>query len=132
LTTVKMLREFRDFLLRGNIIDLAVAVVFGAAFAALVNSLVTNLLLPIVGALIGKRDFSNLTFTINHSVFHYGTFINSLITFMSIAVAVFFFIVKPTRTLTRITGQEEAERAATEVELLTEIRDTLKSSSAER
>lgn len=129
---MRMLREFRDFLLRGNVIDLAVAVVFGAAFAALVNSLVTNMLLPVIGALVGKRDFSHLTFTINHSVFHYGTFINSVITFMSIAVAVFFFIVKPARTITRLTGQEEAEKTATEVDLLTEIRDALRGDPPKR
>ena len=89
------LKEFRDFLLRGNVITLAVAFVMGLAFAAVVNSFVKNLVMPIIAAIIGKPDFSNLTFTINGSVFRYGVFINALITFMLVAAAVFFVIVKP-------------------------------------
>ena len=94
-----MLKEFRAFMLRGNIIELAVAIVIGAAFGALVTSLVANLLTPIVAAIIGKPDFSNLTFTINDSVFRYGSFLNALISFVSIAAAVFFFVVKPVNLL---------------------------------
>jgi large conductance mechanosensitive channel len=89
------LKEFRDFLLRGNVITLAVAFVMGLAFAAVVNSFVKNLVMPIIAAIIGKPDFSNLTFTIHRSVFTYGTFITDLISFIAIAAAVFFFIVKP-------------------------------------
>ena len=85
-----MLKEFRDFLLRGNIVELAVAFVMGVAFAALVNSLVDNLAM-----IIGKPDFSNLTFTINDAVFRYGAFITDAIQFVAIAAAVFFFVVKP-------------------------------------
>ena len=90
-----MLKEFRDFLLRGNIVELAVAFVMGVAFAAVVNSLVDNLVMPIIAMIIGKPDFSDLAFTINDAVFRYGAFITALITFIAIAAAVFFFIVKP-------------------------------------
>ena len=89
------LKEFRDFLLRGNLIVLAVAFVMGVAFAALINSFVTNLVMPIIAAIVGKPNFNDLTFTINKSVFTYGAFITDLITFVAIAAAVFFFIVKP-------------------------------------
>ena len=103
-----MLHEFRDFILRGNIIELAVAFVIGVAFAALVNSLVDNLLMPIVAMLIGKPDFSELTFTINDAVFRYGAFLTDAIQFLAIAAAVFFFVVKPVNAmLTRMRGPVE-------------------------
>jgi large conductance mechanosensitive channel len=94
-----MLKEFKTFLLRGNVVDLAVAIVIGVAFAALVTSFVDNLITPIIAAIIGKPDFSELTFTINGSVFRYGAFLNALISFLSIAAAVFFFVVKPVNAL---------------------------------
>jgi len=94
-----MLKEFRDFLLRGNLVDLAVAFVMGLAFAALVNSLVSNLVMPVIAAIIGKPDFSNLTFTINDAKFRYGAFITSAIQFVAIAAAVFLFVVKPVNAL---------------------------------
>jgi large conductance mechanosensitive channel len=90
-----MLKEFRDFLLRGNILELAVAFVMGLAFAAVVNSLVNDLIMPVVAAIIGKPDFSSLTFTIHEAHFRYGSFITHVIQFISIAAAVFFFVVKP-------------------------------------
>jgi large conductance mechanosensitive channel len=90
-----MLKEFRDFLLRGNIVELAVAFVMGVAFAAVVTSLVDNLVMPIVAMIIGKPDFSDLTFTINDAVFRYGAFITDVIQFIAIAAAVFFFVVRP-------------------------------------
>jgi len=90
-----VLKEFRDFLMRGNIVELAVAFVIGVAFAAVVNSLVNDLLMPIIAMVIGKPDFSGLTFTVNDAVFRYGAFITQLITFVAIAAAVFFFVVKP-------------------------------------
>jgi large conductance mechanosensitive channel len=102
-----ILKEFKDFLLRGNLIVLAVAFVMGAAFAALVTAFVTDLVMPVIAAIIGKVDFSSLTFTIHHSVFFYGSFITALIVFLSIAAAVFFFIVKPVDMLTK--KEEEAE-----------------------
>ena len=94
-----MLKEFKDFLFRGNIIELAVAFVMGVAFAAVVSSLVNNLVMPIVAAIVGKPDFRDLTFTIHHSVFRYGSFITDLIQFLAIAAAVFFFIVKPVQMM---------------------------------
>lgn len=120
-----MLKEFKQFLLRGNVVDLAVAVVIGAAFGALVTSLVENLLTPIIAAIVGKPDFSNLTFTINDSVFHYGSFLNALIAFISIAAAVFFFVVKPINAIQKRRGRLD-EEPETEVDLLAEIRDYLK------
>ena len=90
-----MLEEFRDFLLRGNIVELAVAFVLGVAFGALVTSFVDNLLMPIVAMIIGKPDFRDLTFTINDAVFRYGTFLTDAIAFVAVAAAVFFFVVKP-------------------------------------
>jgi large conductance mechanosensitive channel len=94
-----MLREFKEFLFRGNIVELAVAFVMGLAFAAVVNSLVANLVMPVVAMIIGKPDFSDLTFTINDAVFRYGAFITDLIQFVAIAAAVFFFIVKPVQAM---------------------------------
>ena len=94
-----MIREFRDFLLRGNILELAVAFVIGVAFGALINSFVDNLLMPVVAAIIGKPDFRALTFTINDSVFRYGAFLTDLIAFIAVAAAIFFFVVKPVNAL---------------------------------
>ena len=94
-----MVKEFRDFLLRGNIVELAVAFVLGVAFGALINSFVDNLLMPVVAMIIGKPDFRALTFTINDSVFRYGAFLTDLIAFAAIAAAVFFFVVKPMNVL---------------------------------
>ncbi len=95
-----MLDDFRSFLLRGNVVDLAVGVVIGAAFGAVVTALVKDLLTPIVAALVGKPDFSGLAFTINDSRFLYGEFINAVLAFLSIAAAVFFFVVRPMNVLT--------------------------------
>ena len=94
-----MLKEFRAFLLRGNVVDLAVGIVIGAAFGAVVTALVKDLITPLI-AIPGKADFSALQFTINGSVFRYGDFINSLIAFISIAAAIFFFVVKPVNHMT--------------------------------
>jgi large conductance mechanosensitive channel len=104
-----MLKEFRDFLIRGNIVELAVAFVMGVAFAAVVNSLVNDLIMPIIAMIIGKPDFSDLTFTINDAVFRYGAFITSVITFAAIAAAVFFFVVKPLNALTARARNPEEE-----------------------
>ena len=94
-----LLGEFRSFLLRGNVIDLAVAVVIAVAFAAVVTSLVEDLLTPLIGAIFGEPDFSALTFTINDSVFTYGNFINALLSFVFIAAAIFFVVVKPVNVM---------------------------------
>ena len=126
-----MLKEFRAFMLRGNVIELAVAIVIGAAFGALVTSLVANLLTPIVAAVIGKPDFSNLTFAINGSVFHDGSFLNAAIAFVSIAAAVFFFVVRPVDAIQRRMGIEKPEDGRSdEATLLEEIRDVLKEQRA--
>ena len=94
-----MLREFRDFILRGNVVDLAVAVVIGAAFGAVVTSLVENIITPIIAAIGGQPDFSALDFTINDSVFRYGAFLNAVISFLIIAAVIFFLVVKPMNAL---------------------------------
>ncbi len=99
-----MIKGFKEFIMRGNVVDLAVAVVIGAAFGALVTSLVEDLLTPLIAAIIGKPDFSDLTFTIHDSVFFYGEFLNALIAFLSIAAAVYFFVVAP---LNKIKGPAE-------------------------
>ena len=93
-----MLKDFKAFLLRGNVVDLAVAVVIGAAFGAVVTALVRDLITPLL-AIPGKTDFSALHFTINKSKFLYGDFINVLIAFVSIAAAVFFLVVRPVNAL---------------------------------
>jgi large conductance mechanosensitive channel len=88
-------KGFRDFILRGNLVDLAVAVVIGAAFGALVTELVKDLITPLIAAIGGKPSFDNLSFTINGSHFLYGAFINALITFLILAAVVYFLVVKP-------------------------------------
>ena len=93
------LKEFRAFLLRGNVVDLAVAVVIGAAFTALVNALVRDIITPLVAALFGKPDFGDLAFTVNSSRFADGDLINALISFVLIAAVVFFFVVQPVNYL---------------------------------
>ncbi len=94
-----LLKEFREFLLRGNLVDMAVGIVIGVAFGAVVTALVADLITPIIAAIAGKPDFSNLSFTINNSHFLYGAFINALIAFVTVAAAIFFFVVKPVNAL---------------------------------
>ena len=94
-----MLKEFRDFVLRGNVVELAVAVVIGAAFGAVVTSFVASFITPLIAAIGGKPDFSSLAFTINGSRFTYGSFFNALLSFLIIAAVVFFFVVRPLNTL---------------------------------
>ena len=93
------MKDFRTFLLRGNVVDLAVGVVIGVAFAALVASFVEDLVTPLLAAIFGEPDFSNLTFTINDSQFRYGAFLNALIAFVLIAAVLFFLVVKPVNAL---------------------------------
>jgi large conductance mechanosensitive channel len=106
---VKLLTDFKKFLLRGNVVDLAVAVVVGTAFAALVKALVADILTPIIAMIFGKPNFEDLTFTINGSHFLYGDFLNALITFLSIAAAVFFFVVAPVTHLMERRAQEDPD-----------------------
>ncbi len=94
-----MLGDFKDFLFRGSIVELAVAFVIGLAFATVINSLVENLVMPIVAMIVGKPDFNSLAFTINDAVFRYGAFITDVIQFAAIAAAVFFFVVKPVQAM---------------------------------
>jgi len=117
------MKEFKAFILRGNMVDLAVAVVIGTAFAALIASLVADLLTPLIAAIFGTQDFSSLTFTINNSVFRYGSFLNALITFATIAVAVFFFVVVPVNALVARARREPPADPTTEKcpECLSEI-----------
>ena len=86
---------FKDFIMRGNVIDLAVAVVIGAAFTSVVNSLVADLFTPLIGAIIGEPDFGGLSFTIRESEFFYGNFLNALIAFLSVAAVIYFIVVVP-------------------------------------
>lgn len=92
-------KDFKAFLLRGNMLDLAVAVVIGAAFGAVIAALVKDLLTPLIAAIVGKPDFAGLTFTINNSVFRYGDFFNAVISFILVAAAVFYFVVVPVNRL---------------------------------
>ncbi len=101
-----MLTGFKTFLLRGNVVDLAVGVVVGAAFTNIVNSLVADLLTPLIGAIARVPDFSNLSFAINGSKFMYGDFINKFISFLLVATAVYFFVVVPMNTLIARTKKE--------------------------
>jgi large conductance mechanosensitive channel len=94
-----LLKDFKAFLLRGNVVDLAVAVVLGIAFGAVIKALVSDLLTPIIALIFGKPDFGALSFTINNSHFLYGDFINALIAFVSVAAAIFFFVVRPLSVL---------------------------------
>ncbi len=101
-----MLKEFKQFLLRGNVVDLAVGVVVGAAFGTVVSALVSDLLTPFIAAIVKVPDFSSLSFTLNGSKFMYGHLINALISFVLVAAAIFFFIVKPVNMLISRSSKE--------------------------
>jgi large conductance mechanosensitive channel len=94
-----MLKGFKQFVLRGNVLDLAVAVVIGAAFGAVVTALVKDLITPLIAALVGKPDFSAIVFTINDSKFLIGDFINAVVSFLLISAAIYFFVVAPVNAL---------------------------------
>ena len=94
-----MIKEFRAFILRGNLVDLAVAVVIGTAFTAVVNALVKDIVTPIIAAIGGKPNFDRLAFAVNGSRFAYGDFLNALLTFLIVAAVVFFLVVKPVNAL---------------------------------
>ncbi|EEO6793923.1 large conductance mechanosensitive channel protein MscL [Listeria monocytogenes] len=122
----KMLVEFRDFALKGNVLDLAVAVVIGAAFGKIVSSLVDNIIMPLVGVLLGGLDFTDLSFKVGKSVIQYGAFIQSIVDFVIIAFAIFIFV----KVLTSFIKKKEQTVEETPVppteEYLKEIRDLLK------
>ena len=94
-----MLSDFKKFVLRGNVVDLAVAVVIGAAFTAVVTAFVKDFITPLIAAIFGQQDFSGLYFTVNHSQFNYGSFINALLSFLIVATVVFFAVVVPLNML---------------------------------
>lgn len=103
-----MLKEFKAFLLRGNVVDLAVAVVIGIAFGAVIAALVADIITPLIAAIFGSHDFSALTFTINNSTFLYGAFINAVVAFVLVAAAIFFVVVKPMNALNARRAPAEA------------------------
>jgi large conductance mechanosensitive channel protein len=105
----KLLTDFKQFLLRGNVVDLAVAVVIGTAFTAVIKAVVADLLTPLIAAIFGAHNFAALTFTINGSTFAYGDFINNLITFVSVATVVFFLVVAPINALMSRRAQEDPD-----------------------
>ena len=119
-----MIKEFRDFLTKGSLIDIAVGFIMGAAFTALTVSFTEDIVMPIVAIPFGEPSFDSLTWTVNDSVIAYGSFLTALVVFLLTALAVFFFIVKPINAYRA--RQATAEAAGpTEIELLTEIRDSL-------
>lgn len=120
-----MLADFKKFLLQGNLLELAVAFVIGAAFAAVVKALVDNLIMPILAAFGGKPNFDDLTFTINDAVFRYGAFITAVLTFVFIAAAVFFFVVKPVTKIMERGKKEEEAAGPSQEDLLAEIKTLL-------
>jgi large conductance mechanosensitive channel len=102
-------KDFKEFLLRGNLVETAVGIVIGLAFAAVVSALVADLITPLIAAIFGKQDFGGLTFAINGSVFRYGHFLNALITFVIVAAVVFFLVVKPVNALVNRFKREPVE-----------------------
>jgi large conductance mechanosensitive channel len=125
-----MFKEFRNFILRGNAIDLAVAVVIGAAFGAVVTSLVQDVITPIISIIFGKPGFADLTLTVNDAVIRYGNFLNALFSLVTVGAAVFLLVVKPVNVLMerRKAGEEPPPQAVPEdILLLGEIRDLLQS-----
>jgi large conductance mechanosensitive channel len=121
-----MLKEFKDFISKGNVVDLAVAVIIGGAFALIVKAFTENLLMPIIGIVGGRPTFDDYTLTINSSVIRYGSFLTAVVNFLIIAFALFIVVkaLEKAQNL-RKKGAEEEEAEATEIELLTEIRDLL-------
>jgi large conductance mechanosensitive channel len=120
--------EFKAFLMRGNVVDLAVAVVIGTAFGAVVNSLVADLIMPVIAMIGGEPNFSSLDFEINNALFRYGAFITAVISFVIVAAAIFFLVIKPITMLqARMkSGEEPAVEPSEDILLLREIRDALK------
>ncbi len=108
MTVQEIITGFKTFILRGNIIELAVAFVIGVAFAAVVNAFVADLITPIIAAIFGKPSFGSMTLTINHSQFLYGDFINQVITFVTIAAAIYFVVVVPINLMTARMRRGEA------------------------
>ncbi|WP_322796225.1 large conductance mechanosensitive channel protein MscL [Tepidiforma sp.] len=124
-----ILKEFRDFVLRGNVLDLAIAVVIGTAFVALVDSAVTNLLTPFIAAIVGQPSFASINLDIGDATLEIGLFLEAAFNFIAVAAVVFFFIVKPVNIILarRARGEAPADTPIPEdIALLREIRDLLK------
>jgi len=127
-----ILREFRDFVLRGNVLDLAIAVVIGAAFTTVVNSLVGNILTPFIAAIAGQPSFGNIDLDIGDATLEIGLFLEAVVNFLIVAAVIFFFIIKPVNVLMerRRRGEAAADVPTPEdIALLREIRDLLKQRS---
>lgn len=127
---MKFVDEFKAFAMKGNVIDLAVAVVIGAAFGKIVSSLVEDIVMPVIGLLLGGVDFSGLSYTLGSAVMSYGIFIQSIIDFVIVAVAIFMIVKGINKAQSSVAKKEEAEEApagpSEEVKLLMEIRDSLR------
>lgn len=122
------MKGFKDFLMRGNVVDLAVAVVIGAAFTLVINAIVTGFVTPLIAAIFGEPNLNSVgNFTINGADFSIGLILTALVNFVLVAAAIYFVIVLPMNKLKERTAKEDAA-APTEVELLTEIRDSLRAS----
>lgn len=124
-----MLKEFQKFIFRGNVMDLAVAVVIGAAFTAIITSLVNDIIMPLIGLILGGLDFAGLSFTVGNAVIAYGKFIQAIVNFLLVAL-VLFLVIKAINQLATLKEKEAAVapplEPSEEVILLTEIRDLLK------
>jgi large conductance mechanosensitive channel len=133
-----MLKGFREFVMRGNVVDLAIAVVIGAAFGAVVTAFVADIITPLIAAIAGKPNFSDLTFTIHKSKFKYGDFVNAIISFLMIAAAIYFAVVMPLNKLAErraarlAKGEPDPDPKPEDVQLLEQIRDLLAAQSAPR
>jgi large conductance mechanosensitive channel len=122
-----MIGEFKEFVSKGNVIMLAVGFIMGVAFQGVVNSLVEHVIMPIVAIPFGEPNFDELTVTVNDSVIMWGSFVTAAVVFLLTALAVFMFIVKPYNAYMSRFAEQEAEAGPTEIELLIEIRDSLRS-----
>jgi large conductance mechanosensitive channel len=124
-----MIQEFKDFVAKGNVVMLGVGFIMGVAFQSVINSLVENVIMPIVAIVFGQPNFDSLTWTVNGAVIMWGTFVTTLVVFVLTALAVFLVIVKPYNAYQARTAEEEVteEPGPSEVELLTQIRDALES-----
>jgi large conductance mechanosensitive channel len=125
-----VLNGFKEFIMRGNVVQLAVAVVMGAAFGAITNALVADIIMPLIAAIFGKPDYSKLVLTVNHSNILYGSFITAVISFLLIATGVYFFIVAPLNHFEKMRRRrrglpDQPATEITEIEVLTQIRDAL-------
>jgi large conductance mechanosensitive channel len=123
-----MLKEFREFILRGNVVDLAIAVIIGVAFGAVVTSLVNDIFTPLIAAIVGKPSFEDIVINLGDTEIKVGLFLNALFSFITIAAVIFFFVVKPMNLFLARRKKEETaepEAPAEDVRLLTEIRDLL-------